>query len=133
LGRTGASFDKTWRLWPDAVDEVAQQASKASGRTMTGWLHCVFIACWVGGVISLCVAAVAFIRITIELRRAVRNGEAEGVPSVPNGLPLAVILTKNSLPRVEAYRRTLVWAAMAVVFLWALWMALVVAFSRNHH
>jgi hypothetical protein len=100
---------------------------------VTGWLHYVFIACWVGGVVSLCVAAVAFIRITIELRRAVRNGEAEGIPSVPSGLPLTVILTKNSLPRVEAYRRTLVRAVLAIIFLWALWVALVVAFSRNHH
>jgi hypothetical protein len=99
---------------------------------VTGWMHYVFIACWVGGVVCLCVAAIAFIRITIELRRAVRNGEAGDIPSVPSGLPLTVILTKNSLPRVETYRRALVRAVLATIFLWVLWMALGLAFGRNH-
>jgi hypothetical protein len=99
---------------------------------VTGWLYYTFSGLCICGAISWVASIVPFCRIAAELTRARRAGEANHIPFAKRGLPVAVIFTKDILPRVEGDRRRLVWAITAFVFFWASGMAVGIAFGPKH-
>jgi hypothetical protein len=100
---------------------------------MTDWRYDVAIAFAVAEVTLWIVMAFCAVRISHELLRARRAGEASQIPLGARGLPLTVIFAKDALPRVERERQVLVVCFVLFASLWFIMAVSVAVFGPLHY